>query len=714
MLVFRKSWSSGRVELGFSAVLAALTMVLIVAFGFGSTPRTAAETPPQTSPDLLVSISPSSNGPLELGQSVTYTFTVKNIGNRTLYRVWLNGCCSHGKYWLNGDSDDPDIVAQLAPGASFTQSASSTVKQTEMDRGTVLTEGRVSAEDAAGYPIASTYTTLELGTNQQSGLSLTVQRTQTGPVSVAQFVDYSFVVKNTGSLTLRSITLSDPILRTVSCPVSELAGGASVTCTRHYGVTYDDQFNGSVVRQLTVTGETTTGADVEAHASDTIAVTQPYASATAFINYTTVNIALPVKYQVWKYPANSTVTISWIRTSGQIVPLTTVQTNSAGNARGEIDVPLTPSGASGFLFASGQTKSTAPVTVAPRFRAAVTDVAVGDSLILYLRGFSAGESVRIRWNDNGTWRTLTTVTTSSTGDSSPTIVVPSWAKPGAASIRADGTVNRLQTNAVTVRGPRYSPTANVYGDAFTVDSTLTYQLKGYPENSAVQITWVRSTGATVSLGTIQTDSTGQVAGQLTVPAAPAGTNQLRFSSGQCTAQDSFTINPRMRLSPTATGRGQTVNVSLRGFSVGETVNIRWKKGNGWQIVATVRTSSSGSANAYVTVPSWVPDGATSVRADGTVYRLQTNAVTVSGGAFAPADVATPTPTATPQPSPTTTPTATPTVTPTPEATPSATASPTETATSEPSPTETATPEPTEPVTPVPTETPIPDATPVTG
>jgi hypothetical protein len=239
---------------------------------------------------------------------------------------------------------------------------------------------------------------------------------------------------------------------------------------------------------------------------------------------------------------------------------------------------------------------------------------------------------------------------------------------------------------------------------------LTYQLDGYPENSAVQITWIRPSGATVSFGTIQTDATGQVAGQLTVPAAPAGTNQLRFSSGQYSAQDSFTINPRMRVSPAAAGRGQVVNVSLRGFSAGEAVNIRWKKGSGWQIVATVKMSASGSANAYVTVPNWVPDGATSVRADGTIHRLQTNAVTVSGGTFTPASAAT----ATPQPSPTATPSpvASPVVTPTETATHEPT--PTETVTPGPTPSETATPEPTETPEPSPTETAVPDGTPIAG
>jgi hypothetical protein len=71
-----------------------------------------------------------------------------------------------------------------------------------------------------------------------------------------------------------------------------------------------------------------------------------------------------------------------------------------------------------------------------------------------------------------------------------------------------------------------------------------------------------------------------------------------------------------------------VNVSLRGYGKNETIRIRWKVGNAWVVVATVKASNTGSANVNVTVPANAPAGANSVRGDGTINRQQTNAVTV--------------------------------------------------------------------------------------
>jgi hypothetical protein len=164
-----------------------------------------------------------------------------------------------------------------------------------------------------------------------------------------------------------------------------------------------------------------------------------------------------------------------------------------------------------------------------------------------------------------------------------------------------------------------------------------------------------------------------------------------------------------------------VNVSLRGYAAHETVNIRWKKGSTWFHIAYVTTSSTGSANIDVRVPTFVPDGPTSVRGDGRYGRAQTNAVTVSGGTYRPSEA-----TKTPTPSPTASPTATATIEPTqtPEASPSVDptspvstpeASPTETSTEIPT-VDTPTTEPTESATPAieatatsePTSTPIDD------
>ena len=44
-------------------------------------------------------------------------------------------------------------------------------------------------------------------------------------------IAYTFVVTNTGNVTLDSVAVDDPLVGAVSCPVTTLAPGASTTCT---------------------------------------------------------------------------------------------------------------------------------------------------------------------------------------------------------------------------------------------------------------------------------------------------------------------------------------------------------------------------------------------------------------------------------------------------------------------------------------------------
>jgi hypothetical protein len=260
----------------------------------------------------------------------------------------------------------------------------------------------------------------------------------------------------------------------------------------------------------------------------------------------------------------------------------------------------------------------------------------------------------------------------------------------------------------------------------TVNSKLNYTIMRYPRELAVPITWDG-----VVIGEAHTDATARATGSFKIPAAPLGPHTIQWKYGHWDAKITFTVKPRIKVIPNTVSRGQTVNVSLRGFAKKEVVRIRWKKGSSWVELARVTTSNTGSANIDVKVPTWVPNGSTSVRGDGSYGRAQTNAVTVSGGPLTSSTVKTPTPTATATKTPTATATSTPVpnvtespeATPTPpiEATPDATESATpiaETPSSEvtetpvaetPVSTETATPEPTatEPAEPTATPSEIP-------
>jgi hypothetical protein len=103
---------------------------------------------------------------------------------------------------------------------------------------------------------------------------------------------------------------------------------------------------------------------------------------------------------------------------------------------------------------------------------------------------------------------------------------------------------------------------------------------------------------------------------------------MTFSNGASTVSVPYVVVPRILVSPGVVSAGTTVNVSLRGYGKGETIRVRWKVGNTWVVVATVKASNTGSANVSVTVPANAAAGANSVRGDGTVNRQQTNAVTV--------------------------------------------------------------------------------------
>ena len=223
----------------------------------------------------------------------------------------------------------------------------------------------------------------------------------------------------------------------------------------------------------------------------------------------------------------------------------------------------------------------------------------------------------------------------------------------------------------------------------TVDNVISVSGRYFPISAPVALIW---NGKTVA--TWMSSADGTVSGALKIPATPIGNRTLQLNAGNWWKPSAtITVAPRIKMIPSSASRGQTVKISLRGYAQRESVRIRWKKGSSWVEMGWVTTSSTGSGELYIAVPSWAPDGMGSIRGDGSIGRAQTNVVSISGGAFKAASEATPTPTATP------------TATPTPAGSPIIEPSvlPTETAAIEPPATET--PVSTEPAEPTATEPP---------
>jgi len=77
---------------------------------------------------------------------------------------------------------------------------------------------------------------------------LTVKKTGTATgYRAGAPITYTFLVTNTGNVTLHSITVNDPKVASVTCPPASVAPGGTTTCTGTYILTQDDVDLGVVV-----------------------------------------------------------------------------------------------------------------------------------------------------------------------------------------------------------------------------------------------------------------------------------------------------------------------------------------------------------------------------------------------------------------------------------------------------------------------------------
>ena len=122
------------------------------------------------------------------------------------------------------------------------------------------------------------------GPNVSATSSVTIPATQTPAIklvksaSVTSFsaagtqITYSYLVTNTGNVTLTPVGVTDPMtgLSSVSCPDSTLTPGASETCTATYTTARASDDQGSITNTGTASGTPPTGPAVTATSSVTI------------------------------------------------------------------------------------------------------------------------------------------------------------------------------------------------------------------------------------------------------------------------------------------------------------------------------------------------------------------------------------------------------------------------------------------------------------
>ena len=217
--------------------------------------------PIEQTPELTLVKSASPVSYDHVGELITYTYEVTNTGNVTL----------PGPFSV-ADNKVPvtcPATTELAPGDSITCTATHTVTQADLDAGRI-----VNIATATNGSVTSRPDVVGVGAVAKPLLSV-VKSSPTTALLSPQTVSYSYLVTNTGNVTLTGIALSDDNDNNdLSCPATSLAPGQSMTCAASHTFTQAElDANGSATTGSGfLTNTVTATSDQAAPASDTLSI----------------------------------------------------------------------------------------------------------------------------------------------------------------------------------------------------------------------------------------------------------------------------------------------------------------------------------------------------------------------------------------------------------------------------------------------------------
>jgi LPXTG-site transpeptidase (sortase) family protein len=204
-------------------------------------------------------------GQADTGDTVSYTFTVTNIGNVTLFDISIADD-------LDGLTISGGPITSLAPGASDTATFTGTysLKQADIDSGSLVNNATVTSYDPNEATITDTDDdTITLTAAPSVSLEKTgeLKLDVIAPddrADVGDQIVYTFTVTNTGNVTLSNLIITDPQVTVAGGPLSSLAPGASntTTFTGTYTLTLDDLNSGGFTNTASVSGEDPSGTSV--------------------------------------------------------------------------------------------------------------------------------------------------------------------------------------------------------------------------------------------------------------------------------------------------------------------------------------------------------------------------------------------------------------------------------------------------------------------
>ncbi|TDE94818.1 DUF11 domain-containing protein [Occultella glacieicola] len=226
------------------------------------------ETPDSPALTLVKSASPAEVS--AIGDTITYGFALTNTGNVTLTGVHVDETAFSGSGEVSAITCP---TTTLAPDASTICTASYTLTQADIDNGGVTNTATGGGTPPGGGDTQTPPSTVTVDAPENPALTVTKTSSPVG-AAAGNTVTYSFLVTNTGNVTVDAIAIVDEDfsgtgqLSAISCPATTLAPNASTTCTATYTLTQADVDSGELHNGATVTGNTPSDGEVDSPPSE--------------------------------------------------------------------------------------------------------------------------------------------------------------------------------------------------------------------------------------------------------------------------------------------------------------------------------------------------------------------------------------------------------------------------------------------------------------
>ena len=234
-----------------------------------------------------------------VGQVITYSYVIKNTGNVTLT----------GTFSVNDDKATVTVTqpadGALSPNETCSATATYTITQADLDGGSVKNTATASGGGATSDEATATVTA-----TQSPALSLVKTATPATYSTVGQVITYSYVIKNTGNVTLTGTFSVNDDKATVT--VTQPADGAlspNETCsaTATYTITQADLDGGSVKNTATASGGGATSDEATATVTATQSPALSLVKTATPATYSTVGQVITYSYVI-KNTGNVTLT----------------------------------------------------------------------------------------------------------------------------------------------------------------------------------------------------------------------------------------------------------------------------------------------------------------------------------------------------------------------------------------------------------------------